>query len=191
MKQWMRKIAVILITIMTLGMYVPASLTADPEEPKQRYDSGSNVNEATSTTVLEQSTNVALTMEQLSHKIKAQTELKMGPRITRRVGDEFTSVILPNIEAVMQTILLDENNQPIPYYTITEDPADGYGERIFNILDVKNQQYVAKFHVRRDHRPLEGHWFNFHYHIKDDNFEKHYDIGDIYWDKNTPPKWMA
>lgn len=194
MKQWMRKIAVVLITIMTLGMYVPASLTADPEEHKERYDSGSGLDEATPVSVLETPEDVvpiqAYTIDQLTEKAKEQALIKMGPRISHRIEDEFTAVILPNIEKVMETILFDDK-APVTYYDISEDPADGYGERIFNIYDLKAQEKVAKFHVRRDHRPLEGHWFNFHYHLQADNFEKHYDIGEIYWDKNTPPKWMT
>ncbi|WP_121604075.1 YpjP family protein [Virgibacillus sp. Bac332] len=194
MKQWMRKIAVVLITIMTLGMYVPTSLTADPEEHKERYDSGSVLDEATPVSVLETPEDVvpiqAYTIDQLTEKAKEQALIKMGPRISHRIEDEFTAVILPNIEKVMETILFDDK-APVTYYDISEDPADGYGERIFNIYDLKAQEKVAKFHVRRVHRPLEGHWFNFHYHLQADNFEKHYDIGEIYWDKNTPPKWMT
>ncbi|NBJ69447.1 hypothetical protein D1839_08200 [Roseburia sp. 1XD42-34] len=191
MKQWMKKIAVMMIAIVTLGMYVPASLTEEPSDAKARYNSDSDVSETSSPAVLEESPPLTDPMLELSEKAKEQVMRKMGPRIADRVVDEFTSVILPHIEQVMQTVMLDENGEPISHYGITEDPASGYGERIFHIYDYQLEENVVKFHVRRDHRPLEGHWFNFHYHVKDDQFETHYEIGEIFWDKNTPPKWMA
>lgn len=198
MKQWMKKIAVMLITIMTLGMYVPVSLTAETNEDKESYDTDSKVDESIQTTVVEEPPSsieeelpASVMMEKLTEKVKEQAMLKMGPRIAERIGGEFTAVILPKIEEIMQTVMLDENGEPISYYGITEQPAKGYGERIFHIYDYHNEETVAKFHVRRDHRPLDGYWFNFHYHLKDDDFEKHYEVGELFWDKNTPPKWMA
>ncbi|AUJ24774.1 YpjP family protein [Virgibacillus dokdonensis] len=191
MKQWMKKIAVMAIAFVTLGMYVPTSLTQESVEAKPRMNSDSDVSEQSSTVVLEETPPFVDPMVELSEKAKEQVLRKMGPRISERVADEFTTVILPKIEQVMETVMLDENGDPISHYGITEDPSSGYGERIFHVYDYHKQENVVKFHVRRVHRPLEGHWFNFHYHLNTDQFETHYEIGEIFWDKNTPPKWMT
>ncbi|RFA35595.1 hypothetical protein CAI16_07305 [Virgibacillus dokdonensis] len=191
MKQWMKKIAVMAIAFVTLGMYVPTSLTQESVEAKPRMNSDSDVSEQSSTVVLEETPPFVDPRVALSEKAKEQVLRKMGPRISERVADEFTTVILPKIEQVMETVMLDENGEPISHYGITEDPSSGYGERIFHVYDYHKQENVVKFHVRRVHRPLEGHWFNFHYHLNTDQFETHYEIGEIFWDKNTPPKWMT
>lgn len=191
MKQWMKKIAVMAIAFVTLGMYVPTSLTQESVEAKPRMNSDSDVSEQSNTVVLEETPPFVDPMVALSEKAKEQMLRKMGPRISERVADEFTTVILPKIEQVMETVMLDENGEPISHYGITEDPSSGYGERIFHVYDYHKQENVVKFHVRRVHRPLEGHWFNFHYHLNTDQFETHYEIGEIFWDKNTPPKWMT
>lgn len=187
----MKKIAVMAIAFVTLGMYVPTSLTQESVEAKPRMNSDSDVSEQSSTVVLEETPPFVDPMVELSEKAKEQVLRKMGPRISERVADEFTTVILPKIEQVMETVMLDENGDPISHYGITEDPSSGYGERIFHVYDYHKQENVVKFHVRRVHRPLEGHWFNFHYHLNTDQFETHYEIGEIFWDKNTPPKWMT
>ncbi|SHH43641.1 YpjP family protein [Virgibacillus chiguensis] len=191
MKRWMKKIAVMAIAFVTLGMYVPTSLTQESVEAKPRMNSDSDVSEQSSTVVLEETPPFVDPRVALSEKAKEQVLRKMGPRISERVADEFTTVILPKIEQVMETVMLDENGEPISHYGITEDPSSGYGERIFHVYDYHKQENVVKFHVRRVHRPLEGHWFNFHYHLNTDQFETHYEIGEIFWDKNTPPKWMT
>ncbi|MED4798110.1 YpjP family protein, partial [Priestia megaterium] len=50
---------------------------------------------------------------------------------------------------------------------------------------------LIRFHVRRENPPKDGYWFNFHYHAAADNFQKHYDLGKIYWNRNMPPKWFS
>ncbi|WP_234402429.1 YpjP family protein [Oceanobacillus damuensis] len=198
----MRKIAVVLVTIATLGIYTPtALLEANADEDKDTLSSKADVNEAVSdSTEAEQiDFNIApdkpssrdYIVNQLTEKAKEQTITKFGPKIASRVEDEFTSVILPNIEAVLQTIVEKNAADEYTYFAITEEPAKGYGERIFNVYDNKKAEDVAKFHVRRDNRPMEGYYFNFHYHLSSDGFKEHHDIGDIFWEKNTPPKWMA
>ncbi|UJL46313.1 YpjP family protein [Virgibacillus sp. NKC19-16] len=202
MKLWMRKIAVVLITIMTLGMYTPpALLTTDAEENKEFTNADEGLtNGALKTEAVEEIDEELMSPEPLdedyfirtmTEQAKEQTLTKLGPRITNQVEDEFYSMILPKMEEVLETILGEAGEDALAYYGITEQPAAGDGERIFNIYDYSTQKDVAKFHVRRDNRPLEGYWFNFHYHLNDDKFAKHHEIGEIYWDKNMPPKWMA
>ncbi|GGB46593.1 hypothetical protein GCM10011409_25180 [Lentibacillus populi] len=205
MKLWIRKIAAICITIMTLGMYIPpAYLHTDAEESKEAVSPKTDVNKAVTEPVaaktetldtldneIDEEVTDDLFISEIIDRAKEQTITKLGPRIIGQVEDEFETVILPNIEEVIKMILTEGGEDELPYYAITEQPSQGFGERIFNLRDYRMKKDVAKFHVRRDHRPLDGYWFNFHYHLSNDNFEKHYEIGEIYWDKNTPPRWMA
>ncbi|WP_249869535.1 YpjP family protein [Oceanobacillus saliphilus] len=202
MKFWMRKIAVVLITIATLGIYTPtALLEMNTDESEDTFSSNADVNETVSESSEAEQIDFNIAHEeiasrdyvvnQLTEKAKEQTITKFGPKIADRVEDEFTSIILPNIESVLQTIVEENASDDYTYFAITEEPAKGYGERIFNVYDNKKDEDVAKFHVRRDNRPLEGYYFNFHYHLSNDGFKEHYNLGEIFWEKNTPPKWMA
>lgn len=208
MKQWLRKIAAILITFVTLGIYIPPGLlTSDLDQDKDNLASKSNVDEAIfksgSESFIEAgevSDDSSLEDEQLTinaftqvitEKAKYQTFTKFGNRIAAQVEDEFMTTILPNMETVLEMILAEAGEEESIYFGITENPTGGYGEKIFNIYDYRTQKDIARFDVRRENRPLEGHWFNFHYHLSNDSFEKHYELGEIYWDKNIPPKWMA
>lgn len=200
MKLWMKKIAVAIIAIATLGMYTPtALLEVDADENKNDLSAKADYNQETLTiaeqaiedyqaTILEEETDY---LTDLQEQARIQSLLKFGPRIAEQVEDEFTAVILPKMEAVLENLFAEADEEEVPYYGITENPAKGYGERIFNVSDLRNGEELARFHVRRDNRPLDGHYFNFHYHLSNDNFKAHHNLGEIYWDKNTPPKWMA
>ncbi|WP_373894274.1 YpjP family protein [Virgibacillus natechei] len=202
MKMWMRKIAVVLITIVTLGMYTPpALLTTDAEENNEYTNADEDMASGALETEAVEEIDEALEQPQplgedyfirtMTEQAKEQTITKLGPRIANQVEDEFSTIILPKMEEVLETILAEAGEDLLPYYAIAEQPAAGDGERIFNVHDYHTQKDIAKFHVRRDNRPMEGYWFNFHYHLSDDSFVAHREIGEIYWDKNMPPKWMA
>ncbi|MEN2767011.1 YpjP family protein [Ornithinibacillus xuwenensis] len=191
MKLWMRKLAVALIAILTFGLYTPTYLIADEENNEVVSPEEGTQNDLTAE-ILSTQEAVELVQESeittFTEMAKQQSLAKFGPKISEKVEDEFTQVILPNIEHALETIL---EKQDVAYISITEQPSSGYGERIFNVYNELLKEDIAKFHVRRDNRPQDGYWFNFHYHLKEDNFEKHHALGEIYWDKNTPPKWMA
>lgn len=202
MQTWMRKLAVTLIAIVTLGMYTPTTLLEiDAEGSKSGTSSNTdlNQNELTKTeqaledyqTVINDKIVEEDYLSQLQEQAKMQSLLKFGPRIAEQVEDEFSAVILPQMEAILEDLYAEAGEEVAPYYAISEKPAKDYGERIFNVTDGLTGNDIAKFHVRRDNRPLDGYYFNFHYHLNKDGFKNHHNIGDIYWDKNTPPKWMA
>lgn len=201
MKQWIRKIAVTMVAIVTLGTYIPVThVDTDAEENKESVSPDSNAVSAADSQALEkveteperkhidQTENY---ITDLTEKAKAQTIAKLGPRIATQVEDDFMTGILPKMEETLNVILAGAEEDMLPYFSITEQPSDGFGERIFNVYNNRTRKDIAKFHVRRDNRPLEGYWFNFHYHLSSDGFENHHEIGEIYWDKNIPPKWMA
>lgn len=195
MKIWWRKIAVVFITILTLGIYTPTSLLeVDADEQNDRDMASSSgvetppsVAEVPQPYIAEDSRETFL--KQLHEEAKERSLEKFGPRIAEKVEEEFIEVILPQIETVLADLV--EHSPAYKDIVLTENPSDGYGERIFNVSNRQTNQKLAKFHVRRENRPLDGHYFNFHYHLYADRFQKHYTIGTIYWDKNTPPKWMA
>lgn len=200
-KLWMKKLSVILITFMTLGLYIPPTYldvsAKDNESIPEKEDINENGSAVPEMEIKGQENNDSSFYESgilvgmLTEQATQQTVSKLGPKIYNQVEAEFTSTILPGIEEVLENILMEAGEEKLPYYGITEQPAQGYGERIFNVYDYQKKQDVARFHVRRDNRPGEGYWFNFHYHVSKDGFENHHLIGELYWDKNTPPKWMA
>lgn len=206
MKKWLNKLVVVVVAIMTLGLYIPpipftpnadenkANVSAKSTETghEQQVVSETFDDEIVSADVaIKEQVHSELLIDEMTESAKAQTLTKLGPRIANEITDEVTTEILPEMEEVIRTILLELDEDEVAYYGITEKPTDGYGEKIFNIYDYRTKEDVALFHVRRDNRPLDGYWFNFHYHLNSDNFEKHHEIGNIYWDKNIPPKWMG
>ncbi len=195
MKLWWRKIAVVFITILTLGIYTPTNLL-EVDADKRDDSNLSSSSDIETTSVIEETTQSYIAEDPreayLEHLHKEAKELsleKFGPRITDKVENEFAAVILPQMETLLANLV--EHSEEYKDIAITEKPSEGYGERIFNVSNNNTNETLVKFHVRRENRPLEGHYFNFHYHLNEDRFQKHYHIGDIYWDKNTPPKWMA
>ncbi|WP_138419101.1 YpjP family protein [Aquibacillus sediminis] len=201
MKIWIRKIFVVLIACMTLGLYIPSIPIETDADSKEVDTSKADANNdflnkdqqihAKQFEVSEPEIDNDYLVNALSEKAKEQAYSKLGPRIAERVEVDFMNDILPNLEEALQIVLKDAGEEKVPYFEITEEPQQGYGERIFNIYDYRTNEDIARFHVRRDNRPLEGYWFNFHYHLSKDQFEEHHEIGEIYWDKNTPPKWMS
>lgn len=179
---------------MTLGLYIPPTDITDAESKGSSVSSEADLTNITEV-VEDKDTYEELTSFDtasfLTEKAKEQAMKKLGPRILNQLEDELESIILPKIEEELEMIFARAEEDHIAYYEITENPATGYGERIFNVYDHHAEETIAKFHVRRDYRPLEGYWFNFHYHLKSDGFEIHHEIGNVYWDKNMPPKWMA
>lgn len=203
-KLWMRKASAILVAIVTLGLYVPP-MHIDASTTKQ-VSENKNINEGRVTPVGEwrqeeetfereeseedeKSSDYYINM--ITEQAKEKAVTKLGPKIASKVEDDFTANILPKIEEVLSTILEDAGEDQVPYYAISEQLSPGYGEKIFNVYDYRTKKDIARFDVRRDKRPDEGYWFNFHYHLSNDGFEKHHQIGELYWDKNTPPKWMS
>lgn len=200
-KIWLKKIFVILVSIMTLGMYVPPVQlhTSTEASNKEAESSKANAHEDSVAVDLNQQSidrmdsfsSVTDPIYSLTEQAKVQVVTKMGPKISNRIETDFTSEILPGIEEVIETILQDVDQDEVPYIKISEEQYAGYGEKIFNLYDERTKQDIARFHVRRDNRPQEGYWFNFHYHMERDGYEKHHTIGEVYWSKDTPPKWMA
>jgi len=198
MKLWMRRIFVAIVTVVTLGMYIPP-LEAHPDKDRAK-DTENFVDDKYSSAVqvTEEKHDYTVTLDPvdehlqlLLNKAKQQTQIKLGPRIMTEIEEDVMREIFPKMEALIEDVVQAVGRTKVPYLEITENPSSGIGERIFDVYDHETNSILLKFHVRRVNRPLEGHWFHFHYHVHDDNFENHYDLAEVYWAKNDPPQWMS
>jgi hypothetical protein len=190
--RWLRKSLVVLITTLTFGLVTPpASLLVDEAKADDSSVDAAVVSnrnaKAEEVRVLTREEFVQQTME----KAIVQSYEKFGEKILPVIEDEFNEVILPRIEEVLVSIAEQYPEEKLVNLVITENPSGGISEKIFHIYDKTSGKDIVRFHVRRDHPPQDGYWFNFHYHTYHDSFQTHYELGRIYWAKNTPPKWMS
>ncbi|MFC9655756.1 YpjP family protein [Bacillus subtilis] len=202
MKLWMRKTLVVLFTIVTFGLVSPpAALMADkpsgqPSSLEQNdytafydehdlYDDESD--DRRDSELLFQSYK-----EQLLDSAEDQSFLKFGSKIAPVIEDDYRKEILPKIENVISDYLATlQDDEAYQDVVISSMPSAGKTEKIFNVYNRTTGEDLLRFHVRRDHPPHDGYWFNFHYHTAEDGFQSHHELGSIYWDRNTPPNWMS
>lgn len=200
LKKWLQKILVISVALLTLGLITPNHEIWDVLEHGQssnrtQESNLSNVQQQLeSVTANDSTTKVEPTEQNLDTILfvaKEQSYIKFGSRITPVISNEFEEKIFPKIEEAIEATLIDYNEETIKNLAISEHPSGQYAEKIFNISDGISGQELIRFHVRTENRPLEGYYYNFHYHTFKDQFVAHHHIGDIYWSKNTPPKWLS
>lgn len=199
--KWLRKALVVAITVCTFGLVTPpASLMAADEpatddSPSSDWPSNHGGSQMTSVANELETQAPILTrrqfIERTMEKAVAQSYEKFGRKIAPVIEEEFRDVILPRIEEVIASIAEQYPEEQLQYLAVTENPSGGMGERIFHIYRVDTGEDIIRFHVRREHPPQDGYWFQFHYHTYHDRFQTHYELGKIYWDKNTPPQWRT
>lgn len=199
MRQWLRKSLIIIVSILTFGTVTPSHALWSNEQDVARsqlrgpsHDQSTNQStvEANLPTV-EEKIGKEQFINEMTTKAERQSMIKFGPKISNVIENEFREVILPNMESAIQMTAAQFPEEALANLGITETPSGGVGEKIFHIYNQETNQDIIRFHVRRDKPPLEGYTFNFHYHTHHDQFQTHYTLGTIYWDKNTPPKWKA
>lgn len=201
MPKWLRKSFVIMVTILTFGLVTPSQAFlydhADAEKSTKKNifdstteDENSIVHSSLIVEDIGYSSKDEL-IKQILIEAEVQSFTKFGEKIKPVIENEFSEVIFPKIERAIQNVALQYPEEELAYLTVSESPGKGHSEKIFNIINEKTDEDVIRFHVRRDHPPQQGYWFNFHYHTHHDQFQSHHDLGSIYWDKNTPPKWMS
>lgn len=201
MKLWIRKIFVAIVTIITLGIYVPPlDLHPDNDSSKDSENIFDNLYTHQSEAKGEAPPRSSMArvidpveehLESLSEKVEKQLKVKLGSKILDEIEEDVLKQIYPRMLNVIEELVKSVDEHKVTYLKITENPSGGTAERIFNVYDQESNRILLKFHVRRDQRPLEGHWFNFHYHVFDDRFEEHYELGEIFWAKNDPPQWLS
>lgn len=198
MNKWLRKSLVILFSIATFGLVTPPASLAEVQD-KPTEDSITDSNKQNDHIQINQSNKdvedrEALSNDEILTSILLEAEeksfIKFGNRIGNVIEDEFKQLIFPKMEEVITYYLDVEDDNLFAHIEISK-PSGGTGEKIFHIYHSETGEDLLRFHVRRENRPLEGYWFNFHYHTYHDSFHSHKDLGSIYWDKNTPPNWMS
>ncbi|MGE6629689.1 YpjP family protein [Bacillus sp. NPDC077027] len=205
MKMLMRKMLVVLFTIATFGLVSPPSalMTDKPSEipssGKSQYTAVYDEPTVTRTweSRLYDDTSESIDAfeqyrEQLLSTAENQSFLKFGSKISPVIEDEYREEVQPKIEQVITDYLTNfKDDEKFQDVALTDNPSGGKGEKIFHVYNRQTGEDLLRFHVRRDQPPHDGYWFNFHYHTAEDGFQTHYELGNIYWDKNTPPSWMS
>jgi hypothetical protein len=198
MNKWLRKSFVVMVSILTFGLVTPSQFinNVNAEKPAGNRDafevSASEGSFTLQTGYLEESAfDKYKFMEELIKQAEEQSYQKFGAKIKPVIENEFREVIMPNIETALDQTASQFPEEDLKNLAITERPGKGNSEKIFNIKNSVTGKDILRFHVRRDNPPQAGYWFNFHYHTYHDGFQSHHELGAIYWDKNTPPKWMS
>lgn len=199
MKKWLQKSLIVTVALLTFGVISPShefwtNLQDKDETNPELHRSPSNDFKMT---VAEREFEPELPEETpsieetLISSAKELSYMKFGSKIGPVIQDEFDDVIFPKIEEAIHMTLANSNDLHKRRLSISERPAGNYSEKIFHVFDMDARKDVIRFHVRTEKRPQEGYYFNFHYHTANDGFVAHHTIGDIYWSKNTPPKWLS
>jgi hypothetical protein len=197
MNKWIRKSFVVLVSVLTFGLITPTQLinNVNAEKPTERDTIEAALLrgyvQENSFFETEEVVDKEKFLEELVKKAELQSYQKFGTRIKPVIENEFREIIMPKIEKALQETAAQFPTEDLLNLAITETPGKGQSEKIFNIKNSETNMDVLRFHVRRDNPPQAGFWFNFHYHTYHDGFQSHHELGSIYWDKNTPPKWMS
>lgn len=201
MKKWLQKGLMISVAVLTLGIIAPNhEIWNHLEEGKELRTYTPNGNNVASAVQLDQlSTDMqeetADEPQQLVQTMKTaakeQAYIKFGTRIAPVISDDFEERIFPKMEEAIESTVARLDNDTMRSLSITEKPSGNYSEKIFHIINSQTKKDVIRFHVRTENRLDDGYYYNFHYHTFEDQFAKHYDLGEIYWSKNTPPKWLS
>ena len=196
MKKWVYKTLAITVAFLTFGIITPNH---------EIWTSLEQLDNQKKAVIYEPSTNDVADSYQLDELIeqpespiasiltnaKEQSYIKFGTKISPVIGEDFDVIIYPKMAEAIEMTLAQLDDVTIKQIAITENPSGDYSEKIFNIYNVENRKDLMRFHVRTENRPFEGHYYNFHYHLEQDKFATHYNLGEIYWSKNTPPKWLS
>ncbi|MCM3743161.1 YpjP family protein [Sporosarcina luteola] len=200
MKKYSQKLIIALVAVLTLGVIPPTHEIWTNLQPKDdarqtgiptsaKHDLQLGLEDS----IFERdSFGHTLSIEEaLLQPAKELAYLKFGSRIGPVIQKEFDSNIYPKIEEVIQQTVASTGGLENSMLSITETPSGDYAEKIFHVSDTVSDKDLIRFHVRTEKRPLDGYFYNFHYHTAEDNFTVHHSLGDIYWSKNTPPKWLS
>lgn len=210
MSKWIKKTFVAIVTILTFGLITPYQTTiqatnhGDLDRSPEKDDIDTRETKKNTVEPIEYEYVEPVDLDESIEEIpiregfvleaikmaEQQSFMKFGERIGPFIENEFMEIILPNIEQAIRETAEQFDEEELSRLAISEMPGKGLSEKIFHIFDTRTGKDIIRFHVRRELRPKDGYWFNFHYHTYHDDFYSHHPLGDIYWDKNTPPKWM-
>lgn len=199
MRKWLQKTLIVTVALLTFGAISPnhefwtnlqdKGESKHAEGPPASNDYAVGLTDSFFDDYLDEQADSL--EESLIASAKELSYTKFGTKIGPVIGSEFDDVIFPKIEEAIQATLEQSGDLHKRRLAISERPAGNYSEKIFNVSDLDNGKDLIRFHVRTEKRPQDGYFFNFHYHIASDEFVTHHSIGDIFWSKNTPPKWLS
>lgn len=197
MKQYMQKIVIALVAVLTLGVISPSHeiwTTLQPKNDSRETDiptASNNEYHIGLSDVVPLTEELPSIQEALLNPAHELAYVKFGTKIGPVIEREFDTVIFPKIEEVIQQSVISVGGLENRSLSITQSPSGQYAEKIFHVTDTLSNEDLIRFHVRTEKRPQDGYFYNFHYHIANDGFTGHHSLGDIFWSKNTPPKWLS
>ncbi|MCT6927615.1 MAG: YpjP family protein [Lysinibacillus fusiformis] len=202
MKTWVKKSIVIMVAFLTFGLITPTHeiWEAFDQNPSNRASIGPASGSSTALAAepdYSSDEQIHIQEEEIDYNAllmdaaREQSYIKFGTKIGPKISHEFDNIIFPKMEEAIAMTVASLDEQSLASLTISEKPSGNYGEKIFNVINNDTGSDVIRFHVRTEKRPQEGYYYNFHYHSVEDDFMAHYNLGDIYWEKNTPPKWLS
>lgn len=206
---WMKRIAVVISTSLTMGLLLPPDAIRDvrTEQSLHKLDEYvenpiiSKINkadyalyEAVLPVKAEQYIHRHILSkdvinEYIVRQAYKQSMYKFGKEIQQKIEKPFQQKIYPQLQYVLPTITNTLRKEDWAHVKVTSTPAAGKGEKILHVYNEQSNEDIFRFHVRIDRPPHKGYVFNFHYHTYLDNYEKHHELGTIYWGKNRPQQW--
>ncbi len=195
MKKSIQKLMVSLVAVVTLGIITPSHAIWESLF-ETNTSSKSHIEKAPITAFAEENSTYDVQLqeeEELDFRAlaKEQSLIKFGTKVGPKIEEDFDEVIFPQMEQAIDDTFARLGNDQLRNVAITENPSGDYAEKIFNIYNRETKEDLLRFHVRTENRPFDGYYYNFHYHTYEDAFASHYDLGEIYWSRNTPPKWLS
>ncbi|ARK23477.1 hypothetical protein SporoP37_01385 [Sporosarcina sp. P37] len=195
MKRWLQRLMIASVAVLTLGVITPDhEIWTSLQDKHEPNETGARAEGTAYSLELRSEAADVLALDsraedqQLVDHARLLSYEKFGQRIGPVIQHEFDTEIFPRIEAVIQTTVHNAADRRL---AITEQPSGDYAEKIFHVHDQTANQDLIRFHVRTEKRPIDGYFYNFHYHTAEDGFVAHHSVGYIYWSKNTPPKWLS
>ncbi|GAE94955.1 hypothetical protein JCM21714_4156 [Gracilibacillus boraciitolerans JCM 21714] len=138
MKLWMKKITVLLVTVLTLGLYVPPIyLDAESDVDKGEVEPGEDQSKQLEQGVEDSSISKAdvivpeetnhLYLQELNNLAREQVLMKLGNKITTKINVDLDRVVLPNLEVVLDHLYEKIGEEESQFLMIAEEPSSGYG----------------------------------------------------------------
>lgn len=191
MKKWIQKFLVASVAVATLGVITPDHTIWNNLLNSEASAKSQNVGESTRTYIEPTYTIDKIDDVDLIAIAKEQSYQKFGSKIGPKIQADFDTMIFPKMQQAIDEVTAANDDIQMNDLAITENPSGNYSEKIFNIYNVTTGEDIIRFHVRTENRPQIGYYYNFHYHTRTDDFNAHHHLGDVFWSKNTPPKWLS
>lgn len=194
MQKWMKKTLMITVAFLTLGLITPQHEIWEAfDDSRLENIAVQSIQQVQAVPLLEQQS--VLSPEEVRDTLitaaKEQSYVKFGERIAPKISNEFEMMIFPKMQEAIDMTIARLDVDTVRSLVISEKPSGDYSEKIFHIANANTREDIIRFHVRTENRPQQGYFYNFHYHTMEDAFVTHYNLGEIYWNRNTPPKWLS